>query len=147
MTVSRLAIIDEARRWMGTPFHHQASLRGVGCDCIGLIVGVVSALGLPEADDIKADPRFRGYGRLPDGESLRQGCADHADEIAPGDADVGDVLLFTFVKEPMHVAFVSARDPQYVIHAYQPVGRVVENIVDAKWQRRIVAAYRLRGVG
>ena len=34
------AIIAEARSWLGTPWHHQASLKGVGCDCIGFVRGV-----------------------------------------------------------------------------------------------------------
>jgi hypothetical protein len=33
-------IIAAARGWKGTPYHHQASLKGVGCDCLGLIRGV-----------------------------------------------------------------------------------------------------------
>ena len=27
-------------RWIGTPYRHQASLKGVGCDCLGLVRGV-----------------------------------------------------------------------------------------------------------
>lgn len=30
-------VVESARKWLGTPYHHQASLTGVGCDCIGLI--------------------------------------------------------------------------------------------------------------
>ena len=29
-----------AIRWLGTPYHHQASVRGAGCDCLGLIRGI-----------------------------------------------------------------------------------------------------------
>ena len=32
MIVTRSALIAEARSWLGTPWHHQASLKGVGCD-------------------------------------------------------------------------------------------------------------------
>ena len=42
--VSRAAIIAEARGWIGTPYCHQASLKGAGCDCLGLIRGVWRAL-------------------------------------------------------------------------------------------------------
>ncbi|MEM1422329.1 MAG: peptidase P60, partial [Pseudomonadota bacterium] len=37
-------IAYEASRWIGTPYRHQASLRGVGCDCLGLLRGVWRAL-------------------------------------------------------------------------------------------------------
>ena len=29
-----------ARGWLGTPYQHQASLKGVGCDCLGLVRGI-----------------------------------------------------------------------------------------------------------
>ena len=37
---ARNRIVCEARRWIGTPYRHQASLKGVGCDCLGLVRGV-----------------------------------------------------------------------------------------------------------
>ena len=40
MFLTRADIIVEARAWIGTPYRHQASLKGVGCDCLGLVRGV-----------------------------------------------------------------------------------------------------------
>ena len=37
---TRAAVLAEARLWLGTPYVHGASLRGVGCDCLGLVRGV-----------------------------------------------------------------------------------------------------------
>lgn len=34
------AVVASARGWLGTPYHHQASLKGKGCDCLGLLRGV-----------------------------------------------------------------------------------------------------------
>lgn len=31
---------DTAITWVGTPYHPQASLKGIGCDCVGLIKGI-----------------------------------------------------------------------------------------------------------
>jgi cell wall-associated NlpC family hydrolase len=41
-------IVTQARGWIGTPFHHQARLKGIGCDCLGLCVGVALELELRE---------------------------------------------------------------------------------------------------
>src|SRR4051812_1881115 len=38
--LTRAAIVAEARAWIGTRYRHQASLKGVGCDCLGLVRGV-----------------------------------------------------------------------------------------------------------
>ena len=40
----RAAVVAEARRWVGTPYRHQASVRGAGADCLGLVRGVWRAL-------------------------------------------------------------------------------------------------------
>jgi cell wall-associated NlpC family hydrolase len=37
-------IVAVARSWLGTPYHHQATLKGVGCDCLGLVRGVYADL-------------------------------------------------------------------------------------------------------
>lgn len=46
-TVSRLQIIDAARDWIGTPYVHQASAKGAGCDCLGLLRGGVAGTVRP----------------------------------------------------------------------------------------------------
>jgi len=33
-------IVIVARSWLGTPYRHQASVKGVGADCLGLVRGV-----------------------------------------------------------------------------------------------------------
>ena len=37
-------IVARARAWIGTPYRHQASRKGVGCDCLGLVRGVWRAV-------------------------------------------------------------------------------------------------------
>ncbi len=41
--ITRAAIVAEARSWIGTPHRHQASLKDVGCDCFGLVLGAPDA--------------------------------------------------------------------------------------------------------
>jgi NlpC/P60 family putative phage cell wall peptidase len=41
---STTEVIVEARLWIGTPYARGASLRGVGCDCVGLARGVWAAV-------------------------------------------------------------------------------------------------------
>ena len=38
-------VIAAARSWLGTPYHDQASLKRVGCDCLGLARGVWREVG------------------------------------------------------------------------------------------------------
>jgi len=50
---SRDDIVASARQWLGTPYRHQASLRGVGCDCLGLVRGVWRDLVGPEPEPMR----------------------------------------------------------------------------------------------
>ncbi len=143
--ISGAAIVAEARGWIRTPYSHQACLKGVACDCIGLVVGVAQELGIPEAAQWLNDPRFRGYGRTPKPDDLLAACALYLDHLYLTQVELGDILLFTFLKEPMHFGIVSEVVPRYVIHAYAPVERVVENSLTGKWERRVIGAYRYRG--
>ncbi len=43
-STDRAKIVAEARRWIGTPYRHQASCIGAGADCLGLVRGVWRAL-------------------------------------------------------------------------------------------------------
>ena len=131
-------IATEARTWLGTRFHHQGRLKGVGCDCAGLVVGVAQALGLSEFD--KTD-----YSRLPDGDMLRTVCDENMHCIAWTDIAVGDVLLFKFDQFPQHLAIVGDHPlgGLSIIHAYAPSHKVVEVRLDDVWKQRVVAVYRL----
>lgn len=105
--------VAEAQAWIGTPFHWQASVKGVGCDCKGLVAGVARALGLPEAEGLYA--RMADYGadgRVPVSTLLR-GMAETLTRTPV--ARPGDVLLFRMSGQPQHMG-VHAGD--HVIHTY-----------------------------
>jgi len=126
-------IVSAARAWIDTPFAHQGRLRGVGCDCIGLVVGVAADLGI-------ATPDRAGYSRHPAG--ILQAALNAALIAAPAPAP-GRVLLLRWEGEPTHVALVGPHPSGAfsLIHAYAPSRKVVEHILDATWAARIVQAY------
>jgi NlpC/P60 family putative phage cell wall peptidase len=141
---TRAEIVEEARRWINTRWRHQACLRGVACDCLGLIVGVAKQCGIAEADAWRADPLCNGYGRQPDPNAVRTVCARYLDPVAV--ALPGDVLVMSFVREPQHFAILSCLEPRRMIHSYAQARRVVEHGVDELWRSRIVRAYSFRGI-
>jgi len=132
--------VVEARTWLGTPFQHQGCLKGVACDCIGLVKGVGMALGVVDYNPASAEAKmFASYSMQPDSQRMREGLATWLVPILVDDATVGDVLFMAWGREPQHVALVTDRG---IIHSYSSVGKVVEHNLDAQWKRRIVAAYR-----
>jgi len=137
----RAAVVAAARRWIGTPWQHQARVLGAGCDCAGLIIMVARELGLADVD-------VTGYGTEPDGERLQALCDQYMHRVPLADVRPGDVLLMAFASPPRHLGIVGdyPGGGLSLIHAYAQMRKVVEHRLDAEWMGRAVAAYRLPGV-
>ena len=134
-------IVAAARGWIGTPYRHQASARGAGADCLGLIRGVWRETrgGEPEAV-----PAYSYDWSEPQGEErLWAAAARHLRE-KPGKAAVpGDVLLFRMRDGAVakHLGILSeAGAAARFIHAYSRHG-VIESPLSAPWRRRIAAIF------
>jgi NlpC/P60 family putative phage cell wall peptidase len=134
-------VVTEARAWIGTPYVHQASVRGAGCDCLGLIRGVWRTVIGPEPQAI---PAYSRDWSEPQGDevlwraSLRHLLAKPVDAAAPG-----DVLLFRMRRDAVakHLGVQSSVGPRPgFIHAYSGHG-VIESALSAPWARRVVARF------
>ncbi|KMO21056.1 peptidase P60 [Methylobacterium platani] len=139
---TRARVVALARTWLGTPYHHQASVRGAGCDCLGLLRGVYAGLtGLePEVPPPYTPSWAEDLGR----ETLREAAARHLVPLAPAAAEPGDVLLFRWREglPAKHCAIVAAGPPSpRMIHAYDGHA-VVESWIPPTWSRRIAYAFR-----
>jgi NlpC/P60 family putative phage cell wall peptidase len=135
-------IVALARSWIGTPYVHQGSVKGAGCDCLGLLRGVWRELHGDEAEDIPPYlPDFDASG----GETLRDGLARHLSSIALADIGPGDVVLFRMVAgaSARHCAIVGERDGVLtLIHARQNK-RVGEEALTGFWRKKLAYAFRL----
>lgn len=146
MMIDRQTVIQEARSWLGTPFHHQAALKGIGADCIGLVRGVCMALGI-----LPRDFALPAYARQPDGTSLIA-LADHymarITDASPADLKPGDVVVVSFDREPQHFGLVGdyRHGGLSVIHAHSVAGEVIETRLLFGLGMAFVAAYHLPGV-
>lgn len=144
---TRAQIVEEARTWIDpvTPWIHQGRAKGIGVDCLGLIGMVALACGIPGAREWRDAPEFHSYGRIARPALLAAGCDRFLDQIPIQTIDVADILVMSFRKYPQHFALVSRPFATHVIHAYESIGRVVENGA-AVANARVYAAYRFRGL-
>ncbi len=135
------AVVDEARRWLGTPYLHQASTCGVGADCLGLICGVWRALLGPLPEELPA--YSRDWGEPAGRELLWQAARRHLLEKPLEQAAAGDVILFRMRDGAIakHLGIQSETGPRpRFIHAYERHG-VVESPLSAPWARRVVGRF------
>ena len=133
------AVIAVARRWLGTPYHDQASLRGVGCDCLGLARGVWRDLVGAELQAIP--PYSRDWGETGVREVLAEGARTMMIEMPIADIGPGTLVLFRMAPRAIakHVGILTADDS--FIHAYDRLGVIEEELTTA-WSRRIAFAFR-----
>ncbi len=129
--------------WLGTPYRHQASLKGVGCDCLGLVRGVWRALHDTEPE--KAPAYTPDWAEAAGVETLAEAAARHMAAIAPDDAEAGDILLFRWRSNlpAKHAAVLVSRNR--MIHAQQGAA-VAMATLSPWWRRRVAFAFRFPGV-
>lgn len=135
-------IVKTAREWLGTPFHHQARVKGVGVDCVGLLIGVARELKLvPECFDIG------DYPRTPDGRSLMHLARTHMVELDRAAMQPGDVVVVSFDKDPQHFGILAdyRHGGLSIIHAAGGGGhdRVIETRLMFSRAMTFVAAFEL----
>lgn len=140
MDIPHRAVL-EARRWLGTPYVHQASCRGGGTDCLGLILGVWRALYGQMPAEV---PAYTADWSEPSGrEDLMTAARRHLMRRGPDQEAIGDVLLFRMRdgRVAKHLGLQSSTGPAAAfIHAYTGHG-VVESALTEPWRRRIAARF------
>lgn len=133
----RLAAV--AREWLGTPYLHQASLKGVGADCIGLVRGVWREMEGPEPQQM---PSYSSTWSDPTGrEDLLVAGETHFKKVSVRDHALGDVLIFRMRRgsAAKHAGIVSSAT--HFIHAYEG-NAVVESALSSFWTDRIAGVFR-----
>ncbi len=108
-TEERAAVVAEARRWIGTPYHNCADLHGIGVDCGMLIVRVFVDTGLcapfdprpypPDWHLHRSDERYLGF--------VFDRCAE-VEEPRPG-----DILVFRYGRCYSHGGIVTTAIAAY----------------------------------
>jgi NlpC/P60 family putative phage cell wall peptidase len=135
-------VVSEARRWIGTPYLHQATVCGAGTDCLGLIRGIWRAV---IGQEPMTPPAYTMDWSEPSGEELLMLAADQCllRKNDRSDLSTGNVVLFRMRDGSVakHLGIISVLHPNAkFIHAYTGYG-VVESTLSEPWMRRIVATY------
>ena len=135
---TRAAVLQAGKMWLDTPYQHQASTRGAGTDCLGLIRGIWRELyGYePEVPPAYTPDWAEQNGR----ETLYEAARRCLTPIANETAQAGDVLLFRMHNSALckHIGILST--PDTLLHAYWGKA-VVESYLVPYWRRRWVYSF------
>jgi cell wall-associated NlpC family hydrolase len=131
-------IIEYARECLDTPYLHQGRIKGIGLDCVGIVVYIAGKLGYSTSEDVN-------YRQEPSSGQI-ESAADrqyYLDRIYDDNMKPSDILMMRFEKDPQHVAIFTGEN---IIHSYSTVGKVVEHRLDHRWKNRIVRVYRFKDI-
>lgn len=131
---NRKEIITAAESMIGVPFLDKGRTRR-GVDCIGMLILMAEENGwLPDnfEDDLN-------YGAYPDRRQLLKGLTKHTrlSTRKPGNVALMPMLGWT------HVGIITDRN---LIHADSSAGKVVEHVLDVRWERRIMSYWEFKGM-
>jgi len=138
MTPQRKRILSETKSWLDTPYQHQASQKGAGCDCLGLIRGVYRALY--GAEPASVPPYTPDWAERSGKETLLNAAREWLEEIPIVSTKPGDIVMFRMLPDApcKHIAILTS--PNLITHAYW--GRaVVQSHMVPYWRKRWVHSF------
>ena len=148
--VTHQQFVSEARKWLNTPFMHQGRRRGLGVDCVGLVLCVMRDLGLNSWVELE---EYRTYAAQPVGNAVLEACKSRLVEKPLAARQPGDLLVFRVPIAATHIGIVSEHG---IIHALNSgrrfrglatlVGRVVEHSLDSRWLARVAGCFSIPGI-
>lgn len=140
MSATQDRVLELAEGWIGTPYRHQASLKGVGCDCLGLVRGIWRELYSTEPE--LPPPYAPDWAERGGEDRLLAAAQRHfGPALVISQAIPGDLLLFRWRPDAAakHLGIFSS--PDHFIHAYEQAA-VVRSALVPGWRRRVAGVFR-----
>lgn len=133
------SVVKCARAWLGTPYVHQASAKGAGCDCLGLVRGVWrECVGLEPQSTPNYSP---DWGEVGSREPILQVANQYFLPVELDSEQAGLLLLFRWNNKSIVKHMGISTSPDTFIHAYEKSG-VVESPLNGIWHARL--AYKFK---
>ncbi len=132
------AVVAEALTWLGTPYRHQGSRKGVGCDCLGLVLGVWRTV-YGDAPELPG-PYASDWAEAGGVEKLLAGVRRNFTEKPFREIVAGDLLLFRWRPHlpAKHAGILIGQDR--FVHAYEGTAVTLSTLVP-QWRRRIAGVF------
>ncbi|MEM9574005.1 MAG: NlpC/P60 family protein [Pseudomonadota bacterium] len=132
-------ILRLAESWIGTPYRHQARIKHVGCDCLGLVLGVWEEL-YGKAPIAKTN-YSKDWAETSDRDHLLLAAQSNLCQIDFDSARPGDVILFRWSQFSVSKHLGILAQSAHMIHAFE--GHAVSKaLIVPSWRRRISGVFR-----
>jgi NlpC/P60 family putative phage cell wall peptidase len=143
MAIEASEIVAAARGWIGTPYRHQASVKGAGADCLGLLRGLWRELYGEEPEE--TPPYSQDWAETTNQETLYAALHRHLREIALDEIKAGDIALFRMVRggPAKHCGVVAQTGGRLTLIHARANKRVSEEQFSLFWRRKLAFAFRV----
>lgn len=132
------SIIEEARSWLNTPWIHNECQKGVGVDCVNFLFAVGKTFNYECANIPERYSRISQYAEI------ENYLNTYFIQVDKDDRQECDLLCFEYQGYRTHVAMVT---DQGMIHASLHRGKVVEHVIDAGWEQKLIGVWRIKDNG
>jgi NlpC/P60 family putative phage cell wall peptidase len=119
--MERELVVQEAKSWLGTPYHHHGRIKGVGVDCAQFLACVYEAVGLVEPVDTGFYPI--DWHLHHSEERFSEWMAKYATLKVGHEPEKGDVLLWRFGRTYSHGSIYIGEG--LYIHSYLNIGVMI----------------------
>ena len=138
------AILAEAATWLGTPYRHQGSRKGVGCDCLGLVRGIWRAVYGGEPED--PGPYSPDWAEAGGGDPLIEAARRHCVEKPLAGARPGDLVVFRWRAHHPAKHLGILLPGERFLHAYEGHAVMASPLI-SQWRRRIAGVFAFPDIG
>ena len=137
-----LLIVEAARSWLGTPFKLQGRLKGKGCDCLGLIIGISIELNLKTTQGLSISTLDQTAYHLSTEGALLEEILDQNLHLN-SKPDIGNLALMAFDSNTMHLGILADHPLANfsIIHSDIKARAVVEHTLNSELKSKIKKVY------
>jgi len=134
-------IVAEAKNWLGVKYQHRGISKR-GCDCTGLIIGVLQSLSYMPGYKLREYPKDWNL-HAGAGDYIREEISKVADKVNDSSKQAGDILLFRFGKCIAHCGIFIGK--AVFVHCYLGSGKVCKSVLapQGQWNSRLAETYRI----
>ena len=135
-------VADTAIDWVKSkvPYEFKGASRR-GCDCIGILVGILHELGYILDFNLPYYPKDWSLHKGNE-EKIINGLLKYANEIPLKDMTPGDILIFHYGRYHSHIGIYVGN--YEIIHCYEEANKCVYGVIlHSAWEKRLRKAYRL----
>ena len=136
---------SEALTWLGTPYHHQGRVKGVGVDCGQILIAIYEKTGILPIGECEPGYYPADWALHNSEEKYLAWVQKYCDPVS--EAQVGDIVLFQFGRCISHAGIVI--EWPIILHSFIQLGVILSSIhetilCDKRGRSRMRALYRPR---